>query len=61
MPTAGAMISPGRQRRPVVDRDDADAVDHDLLLGVERVGRLDRAADHDRAEAVDLASARSAS
>ena len=32
LPTAGAMISPGGQRRAVVDRDDADAVDAALLL-----------------------------
>ena len=51
------MISPGGQRRAVVDRHDADAVDLRRLFRVQRVRRLDRLADHDRLEAVDLASA----
>ena len=44
----------GGQRRAVVDRDDAHAVDHHLLVGIERVGGLDRAADDHRVEAVEL-------
>src|SRR5207249_11344125 len=43
-----------RQRRAVVDGDDADRVHGDRLLRPQWVGRLDRAADHDRVEAVDL-------
>ena len=54
MPTAGAMISPGGQRRAVVDGDDADAVHVDGRVGLQRVGGLDGAADDDGAEAVDL-------
>ena len=45
----------GRQRRTVVHRHDADAVDHDLLLGIERVGGLDRTADDHRIETLVLA------
>ena len=45
----------GRQRRTVVHRHDPDAVDHDLLVGIERVGRLDRTADDHRIEALVLA------
>ena len=44
----------GRQRRTVVHRHDADAVDKRLLFGIERVGRLDRAADDHRVEPLVL-------
>src|SRR5262249_16340150 len=45
----------GRQRRPVVDRDDADAVHHHLPVGIERIARLDRRPDDHGTEAVHLA------
>ena len=44
----------GRQRRTVVDGHDADAVDHHLLVGIQRVGRLDRAADDHGVESLVL-------
>ena len=44
-----------RQRGSVVHRHDADAVDNHRLLGIERVGRLDRAADDHGIKAVVLA------
>ena len=37
----------------VVYRDDADRVNQDGLLRVDRVGNLQRGADHHRAEAID--------
>jgi hypothetical protein len=43
-----------RQRRPVLHGDDSDAVDKDRLVRNERVGRLNRTADHDREETENL-------
>ena len=55
MPTAGAMISPGASDGPSWTVTMAMLSTLMVASGCERVGDLDGTADHDRAEAVDLA------